>query len=36
MLLALIGANMIKKALSDDDEEEAEIKNLKRGRKKEQ
>ena len=32
VLLALIGANMIKEALSDDDEEEeAEIRNLKRG-----
>ena len=32
ILLALIGANMIKEALSDDDEEEeAEIRNLKRG-----
>ncbi|MDO5010913.1 MAG: manganese efflux pump, partial [Intestinibacter bartlettii] len=28
--LALIGANMIKEALSDDDEEETEIRNLKR------
>ena len=33
VLLALIGANMIKEALSDDDEEEeAEIRNLKRSR----
>ena len=32
VLLALIGANMIKEALSDDDEEEeVEIRNLKRG-----
>ena len=32
VLLALIGANMIKEALSDDDEEEeSEIRNLKRG-----
>lgn len=31
VLLALIGANMIKEALSDDEEEEAEIRNLKRG-----
>lgn len=31
ILLALIGANMIKEALSDEDEEELEIKNLKRG-----
>lgn len=31
VLLALIGANMIKEALSDEDEEELEIKNLKRG-----
>ena len=32
VLLALIGSNMIKEALSDDDEEEeAEIRNLKRG-----
>ena len=30
ILLALIGANMIKEALSDDDEEETEIRNLKR------
>ena len=31
ILLALIGGNMIKEALSDDNEEESEIRNLKRG-----
>lgn len=31
ILLALIGGNMIKEALSDDDEEESEMRNLKRG-----